>query len=230
MSSYRVIVLLTLAITPSGALSPGPLSASAVALGALMGPLGGFLAALGHMVVELPYTLLLYRFTLLLKSFIARFKVVLNTVVVAFLLYFSYLLLHDSLNLLTGSGGFQSSSVIIGGGLLDAILVGALLTGFNAYFLIWWLTVGYPLIEESSKLGFRGFTVMYVSHVWMDYAWLTLLAGGGGAVKLLGSTPYAILLAALALILVVFATKIAIDVSRDARIALNKWLRSKNTR
>jgi len=215
LSSYRMVVLLTLAITPSGALSPGPLSASAVALGALMGPLGGFLAALGHMVVELPYVLLLYRFTFTLRSFITRFKVALNTVVVVFLLYFSYMLLRDSISIVMGLEGSQSPGFIVGGGLLEAMVTGALLTGFNAYFLLWWLTVGYPLIEESSKLGFRGFTVMYASHIWMDYAWLTLLAGGGVTVKLLGSTPYAILLGVLATILVIFAVKIARDTFRD---------------
>jgi len=215
LSSYRMVVLLTLAITPSGALSPGPLSASAVALGALMGPLGGFLAALGHMVVELPYVLLLYRFTFTLRSFITKFKVALNTVVVVFLLYFSYMLLRDSISIVMGLEGSQSPGFIVGGGLLEAMVTGALLTGFNAYFLLWWLTVGYPLIEESSKLGFRGFTVMYASHVWMDYAWLTLLAGGGVTVKLLGSTPYAILLGVLATILVIFAVKIARDTFRD---------------
>ncbi len=219
MSSYRVVVLLTLAITPSGALSPGPLSASAIALGALMGPLGGFLAALGHMVVELPYVLLLYRFTSTLRSFIGRFKYALNLVVVLFLLYFSYMLLRDSISIAMGLGGSQAAS-IAGGGLLGAVVTGALLTGFNAYFLLWWLTVGHPLIEESSKLGLRGFTVMYVSHVWMDFAWLTLLAGGGDAVRLLGSTPYAILLGALAAILVAFSIKIAVTTFKDVTAVL----------
>jgi len=215
LSSYRVVVLLTLAITPSGALSPGPLSASAVALGALMGPLGGFLAALGHMVVELPYVLLLYRFTSTLRGFIGRFKYALNIVVVLFLLYFSYMLLRDAISIAMGLGGSRGSASIAGGGLLGAVVTGALLTGFNAYFLLWWLTVGYPLIEESSKLGLRGFTVMYVSHVWMDFAWLTLLAGGGDAVRLLGSTPYAILLGVLAAILVVFSVRIAVTTFKD---------------
>ncbi len=218
MSSYRMIILLTLAITPSGALSPGPLSTSAVALGALMGPLGGFLAALGHMIIELPYVLLLYRFTLVLKGFIGRFKVLFNTIVVLFLLYFSYMLLKDSLSLITSSRDSQSLDVTVGGGLPGAILVGVILTGFNAYFLLWWLTVGYPLIEESSKLGFRGLAVMYISHVWIDYAWLTLLAGGGGAVSILGHTPYAILLGVLALILVILATRITIDTFKDIMV------------
>ncbi|MDM7275462.1 MAG: LysE family transporter, partial [Thermoprotei archaeon] len=103
------------------------------------------------------------------------------------------------------SGGFAVS------GSLEAVAVGVALTGFNVYFLAWWLTVGYPLVEESSKLGFKGFTAMYVSHIWMDYAWLTILAAGGGATKILGETPYAALLAVLALILTAFALKIAAD-------------------
>mgnify|MGYP001770622533 CR=1 FL=1 len=217
LSGFRRVVLLTLAITPSGALSPGPLSASAVALGALLGPLAGFVVALGHMVVELPYVILLYRFSSLLRGALGVLRVPFNLFVVAFLLYFSYLLLRDSMSLLSGSTSSPGASLIFGEGLLGALATGVLLTGLNVYFLLWWLTVGYPLVEESSKLGFKGLTVMYASHVWMDYAWLTLLAGGGGATRLLGSTPYAVLLAILAVILVVFAAKISIDTINNIR-------------
>jgi len=210
-SSYVRLVGLTLAITPSGALSPGPLSASAVAVGALVGPLGGFVVAFGHMVVELPYVLLLYRLSSQFRVYLERFKVVLNAVVVAFLLFFSYMLLRDAISIALGGAPPALGSTVAGGGLLGAFLTGVTLTGFNVYFLLWWLTVGYPLVEESAKLGLRGFTIMYSSHVWMDYAWLTLLASGGLAIKLAGSTAYAALLAALALVLVFFATRIALD-------------------
>lgn len=220
MSSFKRVVVLTLTLTPSGALSPGPLSASAIALGALMGPLAGFMVALGHTLVELPYVMLLYKVASILRVTLGRFKLLLNIFMTLFLIYFSYLLLMDSINIALGSTSptFNQFNLNIGNiSLLNAIIVGVILTGFNVYFLLWWLTVGYPMVEEASKLGVRGLTVMYASHVWMDYAWLTLLAGSGGVVRLLGSTPYSILLAILAVILALFAARIAVETLRSLR-------------
>lgn len=213
MKGLRKLVLTTLMITPSGALSPGPLSASAAAVGALLGPWGGFLVALGHMAVELPYVAALHRFAGLLKGVLDRLKIPMNIVIIAFLGFFSYLLLKDSIAILRGESSSPGGLSISGP--LEAFTVGAALTGFNVYFLAWWLTVGYPIIEESSKLGLKGFAAMYISHVWMDYAWLILLAVGGGATRVLGVLPYAILLAALAAILAVFALKIAFETARQ---------------
>ncbi|HXF69893.1 MAG TPA: LysE family transporter [Thermoflexus sp.] len=213
MKDLRRLVLTTLTITPSGALSPGPLSASAAAVGALLGPWGGFLVALGHMAVELPYVAALHRFTGLLKGVIGRLKIPMNIVIIMFLWFFSYLLFKDAIAVLRGESSSPGGPIISGP--LEAFAVGAALTGFNVYFLAWWLTVGYPIIEESSKLGLKGFAAMYISHVWMDYAWLIMLAVGGGATRVLGVLPYAILLAALATILAVFALKIAFDTAKQ---------------
>ncbi|MGC9148215.1 MAG: LysE family transporter [Sulfolobales archaeon] len=206
----RRIVFLTLAISPSGALSPGPLSISAIALGALLGPLAGLSIGFGHMLFELPYVFILHRFTLVARSFLERIKYYLNIGVFIFLVYFSYLLIIDALKILSGMGS-GVSFVSRGFSLLDALLTGLLLTGFNAYFLIWWITVGYPLIETSSKNGSMGFAVMYSSHVWMDYVWLTLLASGGRFIETTGKVPYSILLMSLAGVLLYFAIKIFID-------------------
>jgi len=214
LGDFRRIILLTLAITPSGALSPGPLSASAVAVGALLGVTGGLVIALGHMIIELPYIILIYKFTAGLRSILGKTRLAMNTVITLFLLYFSYMLLQDSIRVLNG-GNLGSSSGVIASSYLGAFIIGIALTGFNVYFLVWWLTVGYPLIEEASRLGVRGLTVMYTSHVWMDYVWLAILSAGGGASRLLGSTGYAVLLVILALILIVFALKIAVDTIRQ---------------
>jgi threonine/homoserine/homoserine lactone efflux protein len=213
MMNVRKLVSLTLAITLSGALSPGPLSASAIVTGASMGLFGGLLIALGHMIVELPYVTMLYKLVNQFKKFLMKMKVkfILNVIVTFFLAYFSYLLIKDSINIFqSGAFSFAELNLTVLNP-LEAIGIGIILTGFNAYFLTWWLTVGYPLIEESVKYGVRGLSVMYVSHVWMDYAWLALLASGGNAIKLLGSMPYALLLLIIALMLAVFATKIGLD-------------------
>ncbi|MCS7107296.1 MAG: LysE family translocator [Acidilobaceae archaeon] len=213
--SYGRLLLLVLAITPSGALSPGPLSASAVAVGAALGALGGLMVAVGHMMVELPYILLIHRFMQNFKELLERARRILNVLIFFLLLYFSYLLISDSVAILRGED--VSSAGITANSYLEAILVGALFTGFNAHFLAWWLTIGYPLLESASKLGARGIGVMYVSHVSIDYLWLTLLAAGGGASKLIGDFAYALLLIALALVLLFFAFNVAREIVRNIR-------------
>ncbi len=212
--SIRKLIPLTLAITLSGALSPGPLSASAIIIGASMGLLGGLLIALGHMIVELPYVVILYKLINQFKKFLAKTKLILNIIIILFLSYFSYLLIKDSMKILLNNASQSTTSNLIITDPLGAISIGIILTGLNAYFLAWWLTVGYPLIEESSKYGIKGLSTMYISHVWMDYAWLTILASGGSAVKILGSTPYAILLSIIALILIIFTIKIVLDTTK----------------
>jgi threonine/homoserine/homoserine lactone efflux protein len=52
--------------------------------------------------------------------------------------------------------------------------MGLALTGLNPFFVVWWLTAGAQLIMISLEFAsFAGVALMYVCHVWMDYAWLT---------------------------------------------------------
>ena len=210
--SLQRIVLVTLAITPSGALSPGPLSAGAVAIGASMGLIGGLLVALGHMVVELPYLVVLYFFLEKLSGWLRRAEKPLSLGIALFIFYFALGLLTEGISILLSQ---QSTSIPSATTLLPnaspwiALVLGALLTGGNVYFLLWWLTVGLPLIRLAQENGAKGFTVMYASHVWMDYAWLGLLAAIGGLASLT-SIGYALLLIVLGIVLVVFGADIAV--------------------
>ncbi len=206
--SLARLVLKTLLITPSGALSPGPLSASAVALGAKLGFMGGLVEAVGHTLFELPYVALLVRGYGGVRRFIERYERVMTLVVVGFLVWFGILLLRDAAR--AAAGGIETNVSVTAGSLLDAALIGLALTGGNVYFLLWWLTVGLPLVRDAAREGAAGFAVMYASHVWMDYAWLGLLAAAGGLARLLSPQLYAGVLAALALLLLVFAADIAV--------------------
>jgi len=146
--NVRKLVSLTLAITLSGALSPGPLSASAIVTGASIGLFGGLLIALGHMIVELPYVTMLYKLINQFRKFLTKMKIklILNVIVTFFLAYFSYLLIKDSINIFqSGAFSFTELNLTVLNP-LEAVGIGVILTGFNAYFLTWWLTVGYPLI------------------------------------------------------------------------------------
>ena len=52
------------------------------------------------------------------------------------------------------------------------------MTSLNPYFIVWWLTIGANLILLALEFaGLCGVIFMYACHVWVDYAWLTLIAG-----------------------------------------------------
>ncbi len=205
-AGLRRVVVETLLITPSGALSPGPLSASAVAAGAVLGPAAGLLIALGHMLFELPYVAALTRWAESLNRFATRYEKPLAAAVAGFIVFFAYGLIADALRVAHGEVGI-SSSAPVATSLLGAVATGLALTAFNPYFLAWWATVGLPLIRGAAENGAKGFTAMYASHVWMDYAWLLLLAAlGTGLSRVAGL--YAALLTGLAVLLLAFAADI----------------------
>ncbi len=191
-ASGRNLVLKTLVITPSGAFSPGLLSVSAIAVGSSMGLMGGLLVALGHTIFEAPYVFLLTKVFGKVKHVIDKYGRILNAITIIFALYFAYgLISMDKVSTTTISVN-------------EALIAGIIFTGANVYFLLWWLSVGLPLIEEASIYGTRGFIIMYSSHVWMDYLWLGLLAAVGDASKLLGPW-YITFMKILGIVLVLFA-------------------------
>ncbi len=196
------LILVTLAVTPSGALSPGPLTTAAVALGVRGGGWRtGFKVALGHMLAELPFVALLcvayQKIEYMLRGPLGE---VMNILAFMFIVYFAALLLRDAYK---GAGGEAST-----GFGRNPIVVGAALTGLNAFFLLWWVTVGLAIIRSVVEAGITGFMVMYASHVWIDYAWLALLAEAGSrSVMITGGKGYRILLTALAVILVVLGLR-----------------------
>ena len=167
--------LKTIVLSGSGALSPGPLSASAVALGAVYGWIGGLLVALGHMLFELPYVAVLIAGTAFLERILGgKKRNLLEIIAGGFMLFFAYGLISLALSRgsLSGSG---TPLLFAGKGLFAPLLVGFVLTALNPYFLAWWLTVGKPIVEEAGSSRTR-FAFIYSSHVWMDYAWLGGLA------------------------------------------------------
>jgi threonine/homoserine/homoserine lactone efflux protein len=76
----------------------------------------------------------------------------------------------------------------------------------NPFFLVWWLTAGARLVVDALILGaFAGVLVMFLAHVWMDYAWLVgtaWLANKGS--NLTGTRGYTVLTIVFAVALVYF--------------------------
>lgn len=203
-----LFVASVVSISATGALSPGPLSIITLALGAKGGWRSGFQIALGHMIFEFPYVVFL---TTLYGSIVVFLeleivKYLLTAIIVAFNSFFAYLLMSDAMKPVktsshTPSTGNRFASI------KHPLLVGLILTGLNPFFLLWWATVGMPLIDNTLKYGITtALPVMYFSHVWLDFVWLSFLAhtSSKGA-KHLGSEGYRLLLLLLSAVLMVFA-------------------------
>lgn len=188
-------------ISASGALAPGPLTTLTAAIGAKRGWRAGLLVAVGHMVVELPLVVLIA------FGVIAIFEDNFTSSLLAliggsFLLFFGILTLKDSLRLRSFNGSLDSKAKK---SYENPLIIGVALSALNPFFIIWWLGIGSPLVYEALRLwSFQGIALMYVSHVWLDFAWLPSVAYlaslGRFNIKFLRA-----LLAALALAILYFA-------------------------
>jgi threonine/homoserine/homoserine lactone efflux protein len=197
MSGRGKAVIDIMAVSASGALSPGPLSFTAVAAGAYLGVLGGLLVATGHLLFELPFTLLLAHGFRRLGEAVSRYKLGLDLAFIASALFFAYESFKAGMNPVNPTAGIVSSSI-------SALLAGFILTGLNAYFIAWWLTVGVPVVKVLSEAGALHRLGYYTAHVWIDYAWLTLLSTAG---FLLSTRFYSYMLDTIGIMLVALAAR-----------------------
>lgn len=154
-------------ISLSGALGPGPLLVANIMEGTKGGAKSGVKCAMGHTVIEFPLIILL--------------SIGLLTVINSQVL--------DIITLLGGialiSFGFLTLKGIKKNQKIDnkknksnhPLYIGILLTGLNPMFIIWWLTIGLKLISEALIFAsLIGVLLMFVLHIWIDYAWLTGIA------------------------------------------------------
>lgn len=185
-------------ITISGALSPGPLTMATIIHGSKGGLKAGLGCALGHMIVELPLVLLIWFG--LLNVIGQTVKHFLGIVGGLALIVFGGLQLRWCLKSNNPNPG-NTVSVERG-----SVLTGVVLSGLNPYFLLWWISIGSALIYEATSLGLmQGLTVMYVSHVWLDYLWLGFLAYiSKYGLKILGLKIYRYILVLFSIVLIVF--------------------------
>ncbi|MCE4600407.1 MAG: LysE family translocator [Desulfurococcales archaeon] len=204
MGKLRRAIVDTALITPSGALSPGPLSASAIAAGAGLGVLGGLLTAVGHLVVEVPYFVALVVLSEIIEERLGRVRVFLDLFAAGFMVFFAVLLVESGVALLGGEG-FSPGSIISSP--ITALFNGIVLTGANAYFLAWWFTVGKPIVDSARELGWRGGGIVYAVHYSYDLVWLVALSMLGGIIASTGAGYLAGLMFVLAAILLYFGYK-----------------------
>ncbi|MDH5449627.1 MAG: LysE family translocator [Candidatus Bathyarchaeota archaeon] len=187
-------------VTASGALAPGPLFFATVSHGTRSGAKGGLFFSLGHMLFELPLAVVLaFGFSTVVDQPIVRPLTGLLGGVM--LLFFGILQIRESLAPKRGDQTMSSRILV-----KNPVILGIIFTGLNPYFIMWWLTIGIKLMSDLSVfLSLVSFLLMYVSHVWMDYGWLTLsayLARRG--TSLVSSKGYRILMAVFGVVLICF--------------------------
>ena len=161
-------------VTASGALAPGPLFFAVVSHGTRSGAKGGLAFSIGHTLVEFPLVLLLALvFGEVVSEVAGKPAVKISTGIAGglVLLIFGAMQIHYFLTSKSDTPAYAGVTS------RNPLLLGLVFTGLNPYFIVWWLTVGSKLVVDALAFGLLlGVLLMYVSHVWMDYAWLTMVA------------------------------------------------------
>ncbi len=195
-------------VTASGALAPGPLSFGILMHGAKEGARSGFSGAIGHTLVEFPLVLAL-ALGLLAAASQPMIKGVIGLVGGIGLIGFGGLQIYETIKSKADSGQVTKKRSMPA----SSLVLGLALTGLNPYFILWWLTIGSVLIVQALAFAaIVGVLIMYVAHVWMDYAFLTAIAHLAKKGKsIVGSRYYKLVLIAFGLILIYYGISFLAD-------------------
>ena len=190
---FAVTVVL---ISASGVMTPGPLFAATITHGLREGGRSGLKMALGHTIVELPLVILLGIGVFSFEIF-PEFRIVISILGAVTLFLFAGVQIKKTI---------QSEEKKQFNFKHGAIITGITLSAVNPFFFIWWLSIGFKLISDAILMwGFVGIFTVFLFHIWMDFAWLYLVAHlSSRSSKILSKRNYKILMIVLSLILVYF--------------------------
>jgi len=196
MEQLLGFALVVIVISASGVMSPGPLFAANIFYGLKGGTKAGLKMAYGHTVVELPLVILLGFGAFSLET-IPEFRTYIAIVGAIGLFVFAGIQLKQI---------FKNSLDIINEPRHGPFLAGVLLSVLNPFFIIWWLTIGFKLISDALIIwSFWGILIMFVLHIWMDYAWLSSTAFVSSRIsKILSNRSFKFLVVGLSIIMVYF--------------------------
>ena len=210
MNLINFVVTVVL-VTASGALAPGPLFFGLLMHGSKEGARAGFSCAVGHTIVEFPLVLAL-ALGLLAAATQPAIKQVIGLVGGVGLIGFGILQIYDTIRNKPEFGEIPKKRRMPA----SSLVLGLALTGLNPYFILWWLTIGSILIVQALAFAaIVGVLVMYVSHVWMDYVYLTTIAHLGKKGKaIVGSRYYRFVLVAFGLVLIYYGSTFILSVAK----------------
>jgi threonine/homoserine/homoserine lactone efflux protein len=206
--AWESLIPTVMLLSISGALAPGPLFFATITYGIKGGAKSGFMVALGHTVFEFPLIIAMALGILSMIN-VAQAKPFIGIIGSAAIIVFGALQLRSALN--HGATLTENTNLKIP---TNAFLVGLLFTGLNPFFIIWWLTIGMKLVLDSLLLAsLVGVGIMYVSHVWIDYAWLMFISHiANKASNFIKERWMKVLMVSLSLILIIFGVFMLVNV------------------
>jgi threonine/homoserine/homoserine lactone efflux protein len=152
-------------ISISGAMQPGPVTATAITMGT-RNRWAGSLVAVGHGIVEFPLMILIiYGLGTIFQKTSAQ--IVIGVTGGLVLVYMAYGMFK------TASHPVETQAVAKKD---KPVWAGVVLTVSNPYFLVWWATVGLGLATTATKYGMYGFALFAVVHWLVDLLWVTALS------------------------------------------------------
>jgi threonine/homoserine/homoserine lactone efflux protein len=162
--SFVFFLVQVLGISCSGAMQPGPVTATAISMGA-RNRYAGTLIAIGHGIIEFP--LIVVIILGMGKYFeIPKVKITIG------LAGGIFLLLMAVQSLLSIKTTIENQSKVLKD---KPITAGIILSAGNPYFLIWWATVGLALATQAKQWGIWAFALFAVTHWSVDLIWLQIL-------------------------------------------------------
>ena len=152
-------------ISLSGVMAPGPVTATAISMGA-RSRYAGMLIAVGHGIVEFPLIILIVLgMGRILK--LPTAQIVIGLAGGAFLLLMAVQMFRSLRSAEEQQQAKATKSA--------PLLAGIILSAGNPYFLLWWATVGLALATYATSMGIWAFVVFAIVHWLCDFIWLSAL-------------------------------------------------------
>lgn len=177
-------------------MAPGPLFVANIAYGLKEGAKSGIKMAIGHTMVELPLVILLGIGVFSLDVF-PEFRTLIAIFGAVALFVFAGLQIKSV---------FQQKEITSDNKKQKPLIAGIVLSAFNPFFIIWWLTIGFKLISDAMLIwAFAGILIMFGLHIWMDFVWLGTIAFlASKSKKILSNRNYKIVMIGLSGMLIYF--------------------------
>ena len=161
-------IFTAVAISLSGVMAPGPITAATLAAGSRWSH-AGVLIGLGHIAVELPLIALLVAGA----GTFFQSAAIRTGVGLAGGLFLLLMGTQTLLSLRTDNGSSQAPVQ------RHPFWIGVILSGANPYFFVWWATVGLTLTTDALEFGLAALVLFAILHWLCDVGWLEVLSLAG---------------------------------------------------
>lgn len=162
---FLFFLVQVLGISCSGAMQPGPVTATAIAMGT-RNRYAGILIAVGHGIIEFPLIVVII---LGMGKFFEMPKVKIAIGLAGGI----FLLLMAIQSILSLKVKLNNQSRVLKD---KPITAGIILSAGNPYFLLWWATVGLALATQAKQWGIWAFALFALAHWSVDLIWLQILS------------------------------------------------------